>query len=76
MRVDSCRKCGSDLQKYGKCDTCTVCKEIIMQSFCPHCQIVTDQQHHRHDSKSLYAAIVCSLLNFSYVAQETSLALV
>ncbi|TBR09683.1 MAG: hypothetical protein EPO62_04745 [Candidatus Nitrosotenuis sp.] len=73
MRTESCKKCGHDLQKYDKCGACDVCKEDIVQNFCPHCQIVTDPQHHRHNSTSVYATVVCGLLNFSYITQETSL---
>jgi hypothetical protein len=46
-----------------------------VQNFCPNCQIITERQHHKH-SKSIPAILVCYLLNFSYVAQETSLALI
>ena len=42
MRLDSCRKCGTELEVEKKCD---VCRDAI-QFFCHHCGHVTDEQIH------------------------------
>ena len=42
MRIESCRKCGTELEVNTKCN---VCKEAI-QFFCHNCSHVTDKQIH------------------------------
>ena len=42
MRIDSCRKCGTELEVNKRCD---VCREAN-QFFCHSCSHVTDKQIH------------------------------
>jgi len=42
MRIDSCRKCGTELEENKKCDICLE----INQFFCHNCGYTTDEQIH------------------------------
>ena len=52
MRIDSCRKCGAELEVNKKCDIC----RNANQFFCHTCGLVTDEQIHSN----------CYLVNFNY----------
>ena len=57
MRIDSCRKCGIELEENKKCDVC----RKVNQFFCHNCGFTTDEQIH---SK-------CHLLRSNYTIQNT-----
>ncbi len=60
MRIDSCRKCGTDL----KVDqSCSVCNEPTTFK-CENCNIETDMQYH----------IQCMLVDFDYKLLQASVA--
>ena len=42
MRIDSCRKCGTELQINKKCDVC----KNVNQFYCDNCEHITDEQIH------------------------------
>ena len=52
MRIDSCRKCGVELEVNKKCN---ICKEAN-QFFCHNCGHITEEQIH----------LICSLVSLDY----------
>ncbi|WP_299290078.1 hypothetical protein [Nitrosopumilus sp.] len=58
MRIDSCRKCGMELETNKKCE---VCNDAI-QFLCHKCGNVTDEQIHS----------VCYLVNMNRILLQTS----
>ena len=60
MRIDSCRKCGIELEVEKKCD---VCRDAV-QFFCHSCGTITDEQIHS----------VCYLVNMNRNLLKTSAA--
>ena len=42
MRIDSCRKCGTELEVNKRCDVCGEASQF----FCHSCSHVTDEQIH------------------------------
>ena len=42
MRIDSCRKCGIELEVNKRCDACRAANQF----FCHNCSHVTDKQIH------------------------------
>ena len=60
MRIDSCRKCGTELEVQKKCD---VCRDTI-QFFCRNCGNTADEQIHS----------VCYLVNMNYNLLRASVA--
>lgn len=52
MRIDSCRKCGSDLEIS---QNCSICSEGIKFS-CKNCHAHTDERFH----------LTCTIISFDY----------
>jgi len=52
MRIDSCRKCGIELEENKKCDVCGK----VNQLFCHNCGSISEEQIHSecHLTKSNY----------------------
>ncbi|WP_299293066.1 hypothetical protein [Nitrosopumilus sp.] len=60
MRIDSCRKCGMELEVHKKCE---VCGDAI-QFFCHKCGNISDEQIHS----------VCYLVNMNRNLLQASVA--
>ena len=60
MRIDSCRKCGTELEVEKKCD---VCRDAI-QFFCHNCGNIVDEQIHS----------ICNLVNMNLYLLKASVA--
>ena len=60
MRIDSCRKCGTELEINKKCD---MCRDAI-QFFCHNCGNITDEQIHS----------ICYLVNMNHILPKVSVA--
>jgi len=60
MRIDSCRKCGTELEINKKYD---ICRDAI-QFFCHNCGNITDEQIHS----------ICYLVNMNYTLPKASVA--
>ena len=60
MRIDSCRKCGTELEVEKKCD---ICRDAI-QFFCHSCGNIADEQIHS----------ICNLVNMNHYLLKASLA--
>ncbi|KAF6246982.1 hypothetical protein C6990_07835 [Nitrosopumilus sp. b3] len=58
MRIDSCRKCGIELEKNKKCDVC----RKVNQFFCHRCGFTTDEQIHTE----------CSIQRTNYSIQNAA----
>ena len=58
MRIDSCRKCGIELEINKKCGVC----KNVSQLFCHKCGNVTDEQIH----------LECNLKRLDYGVLKTS----
>ncbi|MFM7862414.1 MAG: hypothetical protein ACKO7Y_06715 [Candidatus Nitrosotenuis sp.] len=50
MRIDSCRKCGTELREYDDSERCLSCGKEFTQFVCVRCKIVTDPQYHIHNA--------------------------
>ncbi|NDB32810.1 MAG: hypothetical protein EB150_04485 [Nitrososphaeria archaeon] len=48
MRIDSCRKCGTEQKEYDGSQRCQTCGKEISQFVCARCQIITEPQYHIH----------------------------
>jgi predicted amidophosphoribosyltransferase len=49
MRIDSCRRCGTELKKYQNSMACKNCGKDFEQFSCPVCNVVTEPQYHEHN---------------------------
>jgi predicted amidophosphoribosyltransferase len=48
MRIDLCRKCGSELREFKQAERCHACGEEFSQFTCAKCNIITEPQYHIH----------------------------
>lgn len=47
MRIDSCRKCGTELEHVDS-EACQVCGKEYTQFKCQRCDALTEPQYHIH----------------------------